>query len=200
MNSSQFFDQVAQRWTEVRRTLFGDDFVLPTLLTMLPPDRVIADLGCGPGITLAQLAPVAGRVIGVDRERSMLELAEKRNSEFGNIELRQGRLDALPIKDAEVHLALAMLVLHHVENLQAVLGEMRRIIRPHGQVIIVDMIPHDRRDYAESMGHQHLGFSREQLESTAERSDLRVNSYRVLPANPAADGPGLFVSRLVPVN
>ena len=200
MNSSQFFDEVAQRWKEVRQTLFGDDFVLPTLLTMLPPDRVIADLGCGPGITLSQLAPVAGRVIGVDREHAMLELAEKRNAEFRNIELRQGRLDALPIKDHEVHLTLAMLVLHHVEDVQAAIAEMRRVIRPHGQAIVLDMIPHKRSDYAHSMGHQHLGFARDELETYAERASLRVNSYRVLPANPAADGPGLFVARLVPIN
>jgi ArsR family transcriptional regulator len=200
MNSSQFFDEVAQRWKEVRRTLFGDNFALATLLTMLPPGRVIADLGCGPGITIRQLAPVAGRVIGVDRERAMLELAEHRNSEFGNVELRQGRLDALPIKDGEVHLTLAMLVLHHVDNVGGAIKEMRRVIRPHGQAIILDMIPHDRSDYGHSMGHQHFGFSRECLERYAFEGDLEVSEYRVLPPDRDADGPGLFVARLIPIN
>jgi len=200
MNSSQFFDEVAQRWEEVRRSLFGEAFVIPTLLTMLPPGRVIADLGCGSGITLRQLAPVAARVIGVDREQAMLEISASRNTEYSNIELRQGRLDALPIKDAEVHLTLAMLVLHHVEDVGAAIAEMRRVIRPHGQAIILDMIPHEREDYAHSMGHQHLGFARDRLEAYSEAAGLSLASYRILAPDPKADGPGLFIARLVPIN
>jgi ArsR family transcriptional regulator len=200
MNSSEFFDEVAQRWEEVRRSLFGEAFVLPTLLTILPLGRVVADLGCGSGITLSQLAPVAARVIGVDREEAMLEIAASRNSEYSNVELRQGRLDALPLKEAEVHLTLAMLVLHHVEDVGSAIAEMRRVIRPHGQAIILDMIPHKRREYAHSMGHQHLGFSKEELEAYADAADLRLESYRVLPPDPKADGPGLFIARLVPKN
>lgn len=200
LNSSQFFDEVAQRWEEVRRSLFGEAFVLPTLLTILPPGKVVADLGCGSGITLSQLAPVAAKVIGVDREEAMLEIAAKRNAEYSNVELRQGRLDALPIKDAEVHLVMAMLVLHHVEDVASAIAEMRRVIRPHGQAIVLDMIPHDRREYSNSMGHQHFGFSEEGLEAHAAAADLRLASYRVLPPDPNADGPGLFVARLVPIN
>jgi ubiquinone/menaquinone biosynthesis C-methylase UbiE len=200
MNSSQFFDEVAQRWEEVRRSLFGEAFVLPTLLTILPPGKIVADLGCGSGITINQLAPVTAKVIGVDREEAMLEIAAKRNIGYSNVELRQGRLDALPIKDAEVHLTLAMLVLHHVDDVAAAIVEMRRVIRPHGQAVILDMIPHDRREYSHSMGHQHFGFSESALEGYAAAADLRLASYRVLRPDPQADGPGLFVARLVPIN
>jgi ArsR family transcriptional regulator len=197
-DSEELFRRLGGRWDAVRRELFGDGYVLPALLALLPPGRVVVDLGCGTGATLALLAPVAGRVIGVDREAAMLDVAEERLAGVTNVELRRGLLDALPIEDESIDLALCQLVLHHVRALPPVFAEVARVLRPGGRWVVLDMVEHDREAYQASMGHQHLGFSEATLGTLAGAAGLSVVSWRVLPADPAAQGPALFVAVIEP--
>ena len=113
-SSSEFFERLAGGWDALRRDLFGDGFVLPTLLSLVPGDLVVADLGCGTGGVLVDLAACVHKAIGVDREQAMLDVAATRLDGVDNVELRHGSLESLPLGDAEVDAALCMLVLHHV--------------------------------------------------------------------------------------
>jgi SAM-dependent methyltransferase len=193
-DATAFFARHAGRWDGLRRDLFGDAFLLPTLLSLVDSDLVVGDLGCGTGEALAALAPVAGRVIGVDREPAMLEAAGQRLSGVPNVDLRLGSLVALPLKDAELDVALLMLVLHHVEDLQQAFAEVSRTLRPGGRLILLDMVSHDRVEYRRTMGHRHQGFSREQLGELAEVAGLRLQTWRALEPAPDAMAPGLFVA------
>ena len=74
--------------------------------------------------------------------------------------------------------------------------EVARVLRPGGRAVVLDMVEHDRDDYRDTMGHQHLGFSEATLEGLAVAAGLRLASWRVLPADPDAAGPGLFVAVL----
>ena len=195
-DSEELFRRLGSRWDAVRQELFGDSFTLPALLALLPPGLVVADLGCGTGGTLPLLSPVAARVVGIDREQAMLDAAAERAAGFSNIELRRGQLHALPLVDGSVDLALCQLVLHHVAELSPVFAEVRRVLRAGGRWVLLDMVEHDREEYRTTMGHRHLGFSREGLERLAAGVGLGMVSYRVLPVDPAALGPGLFVAVL----
>ncbi|MCB9760684.1 MAG: metalloregulator ArsR/SmtB family transcription factor [Alphaproteobacteria bacterium] len=196
LDSRAFFGRHAEHWSQRRQELFGDAYLLPTLLALLPPGLTIADLGCGTGEVLVALAPVAGRVIGVDREARMLEVAAGRAQGLCNVELREGGLEALPLDDGAVDLALCMLVLHHVEDPGAVLAEAARALAPGGRLVVLDMVEHTRREYRRTMGHRHLGFAEETLKRLATRAGLQVQTWRRLPADPEAQGPGLFVATL----
>ena len=189
-----FLGQVADRWDEVRRDLFGSHFMLPALLALVPEALVVADLGCGPGTTSAHVAPAVRKVIAVDRLPLMLERAGHRLAAFDNVELRPGDLSALPIANEEVDVALCVLVLHHVRDVPAALAEIRRILRERGRCIIVDMIAHDREEFRHSMGHQHLGFEDDLLDTQANEAGLELLFRRRLPAEPNASGPGLFLA------
>jgi ArsR family transcriptional regulator len=193
-DSEELFRRLGGRWDNVRRELFGEGYVLPALLALLPPGQTIVDLGCGTGAMLPLLAPVAGRVIGIDREEAMLEVARDRASGLPNVELRRGMLDALPIPTGTVDLALCELVLHHVRELAPVFMDVARVLAPAGRWVILDMVEHDREDYRDTMGHQHMGFSRAGLEALAADAGLKALSWRVLGADPAALGPALFVA------
>lgn len=196
LDPANFFGSLRERWEDVRADLFGEGFLLPTLLCLLPDGMVVADLGCGTGQTVAALSPVCARVIGVDRERAMLEVAALRTEGRSNVDLREGGLEALPLEDAEVDAALLMLVLHHVEHPAAALREARRVLEPGGRIVLLDMVAHDREDYRQSMGHQHLGFSRETLQDLASRAGLRIRSWQDLVPAPDAQGPPLFLATL----
>lgn len=195
-DSEELFRRLGGRWDTVRRELFGDHYVLPALLALLPPGLRVVDLGCGTGATLPLLAPVAAEVVGVDREAAMLEVAEERAAGLPNVRLVRGLLDDLPLADGSADLALCQLVLHHVEALPPVFAQIARVLAPGGRCVVLDMVEHDRDEYRETMGHRHLGFSEEGLRALAAGAGLRVTSWRVLPPDPAAQGPGLFVATL----
>ena len=192
VSAAEFFGQVAERWDAERRELFGDAFVLPALLALSPAGAEVVDLGCGTGQTLAELLPVATRAVGIDREPRMLEIARSRVGEAA--ELLQGELHALPLDDDSVDAAVCMLVLHHVGDLGPALADIARALRPGGRLVIVDMIEHARDAARHRVDYPHLGFSEQALGTLAAEAGLAQQSWRVLPPDPDALGPGLFVA------
>jgi ArsR family transcriptional regulator len=196
LDSRAFFGRVAGGWGELRRELFGEAYVLPALLALLPGDAIVADLGCGPGEVVAALAPWVGKVVGVDREPAMLDAARARLDAVRNVEVRAGVLEDPPLAPGELDAALLMLVLHHVEDPAAVARAVAPALKPGGRVVVVDMIAHDRDEYRRSMGHVHLGFDRDDVEAFAAAGRLRVQRHVVLPPAPEGTGPALFVAVL----
>jgi SAM-dependent methyltransferase len=197
LDGPRFFGQVAARWTELRRELFGTGYLVATVLALLPDDLVVADLGCGTGDALAVLAPVVGRAVGVDQEPAMLAEAARRLGGLANVELREGRLEEVPLADGEVDAALLMHVLHHVETPAAAMAEAARVARRGGRVIVLDMVPHEREEWRRTMGHVHLGFSEDDVRLHAAAAGLRLVRYTVLPPDPGVTGPPLFVATLL---
>jgi ArsR family transcriptional regulator len=195
-DSEEMFRRLGGRWDGVRAELFGESFALATLLSMLPSGLRVADIGCGTGATLPLLSPVVGHLVGIDREEAMLAAARERTVACANVQLLHGFLDDLPLLDGATDVVLSQLVLHHVRALPAVFAEVHRVLAPGGRWVILDMVEHDREEYRSTMGHQHLGFSASTLDELACEANLRVASHRVLPVDPAAQGPGLFVAIL----
>lgn len=192
IDSETFFGRMHDRWAALRRELFGDGFVQPTLLALMDEDLCVADLGCGTGETVAALAPVARTVIGVDREPAMIRAAEQRTSAHANVQLRAGGLEDLPLADGEADMAVCMLVLHHVADLERAFAEMRRTVSR--RLIVLDMLAHDRDLYRRTMGHRHLGFDRDALVATAEAHGWCLQRWTDLQADETAKGPPLFIA------
>ena len=190
--SQAFFAGAAGQWGRLRDELFGAATPAKAMLGLLDPDWVVADLGCGAGHVASLVAPFVRRVIGVDASAAMLAAAE--DLVPAHVELRQGTLEALPIGDAEVDLVLLVLVLHHVPDPARALAEVARILTPGGRLVVVDMQPHDREDYRQSMGHVWLGFGDEQMGAWLAEAGFDRARYVPLPADPDAQGPTLFAA------
>src|SRR5258705_4485272 len=75
-----------------------------------------------------------------------------------NVDIRNGRLEALPLADGEVDVALLFLVLHYAADPVKVIGEAVRVLKPGGRLLVLDMMPHDRQDLRQTMGHLWQGF------------------------------------------
>lgn len=200
VRSQEFFAEKAGDWDRLRGELFGERSELLPLLSLLDPDWVVGDLGCGTGATTEALAPFVAKVVAVDESPEMLEAAHHRLANYedeGRVELRHGSLEALPAEDGELDAALLMLVLHHLSDPAAVLAEAARVLAPGGRLLVVDMLAHDESRFRRDMGHQWLGFEPSRLLEWLAAAGLESARVVPLPPDPAAQGPNLFTARAV---
>lgn len=192
--SQAFFESAAGQWDLLREELFGGASHLQALPALLDPSWLVGDLGCGTGQLAAALAPFVARVIAVDRSGEMLQAARLRLREHSNVDVRRGELETVPIADGELDAATLMLVLHHVAHPAAVLREAARVLKPGGRLLICDMLPHDREEYRQQMGHVWLGFEKDHLKGLLEAAGFTAARSVPLPSNHDAKGPALFVA------
>lgn len=193
-SSQAFFAGAAGRWDKLRTKLYGQSFTLSALLALLPAEYVVADLGCGTGSIVSQLAPHVGRVIGVDNSPAMLKAARKRLAGAKNVELLHGDVSAIPIEDGTCDAALLILALTYVSDAGAALREMARILKPGGRAVIVDLLPHDREEFRRQMGQTCRGFEPPMLEQMMTTAGLGEVKIGPLAPEPNVKGPALFLA------
>jgi SAM-dependent methyltransferase len=191
--AEEFFAGAAAHWDKLRREQYGDRYTVNGLLALLPDSDVVADLGCGTGSAVADLAPHVRRVIGVDSSSEMLAAARRRTREMDNVELHRAPLESLPIQDGECDAATMFLALGYVADPGRALAEMARILRPGGRAVVVDLMSHDREDFRLEMGQRHLGFEPVELDALATEAGLSHVTSRSLVPEPEARGPALVM-------
>lgn len=111
--------------------------VIDAMLDDLPVGTAV-DTACGTGRLAGRLAGRGHRVVGVDGSLDMVRQA-RRNA--AGVPFLTGDLHDLPLADASVDLVTNALALTHVADLDAVLGEFARVLRPGGAAIISDVHP-----------------------------------------------------------
>jgi demethylmenaquinone methyltransferase/2-methoxy-6-polyprenyl-1,4-benzoquinol methylase len=104
--------------------------------TVRQADRVL-DACCGTGdLAVAARAAGAAQVVGVDFSERMLERARRKAPE---LEWVQADVLALPFDDASFDSAVVGFGVRNVENLEAALRELRRVLRPGGRLGILEI-------------------------------------------------------------
>jgi ArsR family transcriptional regulator len=192
--SEAFFSSAAGQWDSLRDELFGNRAHLAALPALFDPSWSVGDLGCGTGQLAALVAPHVARVTAIDAARGMLTAARKRLASFDNVDVRQGTLESLPIESSSLDVAMLFLVLHYAAEPSRVLSEAARVLKPAGRLLVVDMLPHDRSEYRDRMGHVWQGFGETQINEWVAGAGLGAVKYHPLPVDPQATGPALFVA------
>ena len=128
--SAQFFSSASGQWDRLRAELFGQQFQIDAVLAMLDRRLRVGDLGCGTGQFSALVAPYVTRVIAVDASAEMLGAARTRLAPMTNVDVRRGTLEALPVDDQQLDIAVLALVLHHVPDPGRAIAEAARVVRP----------------------------------------------------------------------
>jgi len=103
-----------------------------------PSAATVADVGCGNGMYLAELATrgFPGRVVGADLSIGMLAAARQRLDRPLSLALACADATALPFPDGAADLTLAMHMLYHVPDPSAAVSELHRVTKPGGRVVI----------------------------------------------------------------
>lgn len=159
------FDRRAGEWDKIAGGFANDLGRERAVGHLIAPDLVACDLGCGTGYMGEALLGRVRRLICVDRSESMLEAAGGRLSRAARarggteLDLRVGSFEALPIADAECDAAMLGLVLHHVEDLDAAMHEVRRVLRPGGTAVALELVPHKETWMKASLGDRLLGLA-----------------------------------------
>jgi len=192
--SQEFFATASAGWDRLRGDLFGDSFYLWAVLGLIDRSLTVGDLGCGTGQLTETVAPHVHRVIAVDASPEMLDAARGRVGERPNVDIRQGELEALPIQAGELDAAMLSLVLHYSADPARALAEVARVLQPGGRLLIVDMLPHEREEYQQQMGHVWLGFSDTQITKFLNGAGFGNVRVRPLPVDADAKGPALFAA------
>jgi ArsR family transcriptional regulator len=192
--SEAFFSSSAGQWDRLREEMFGSTSHLRALVGLMETGLTVGDLGCGTGVVSENLAPFAERVIAVDVSNEMLDAARERLAGERRVSIRRGSLEKLPIEDGELDVALMMLVLHHIPEPKRARAEAARGLKVGGRLLMTDMLPHDREEYRQTMGHVWLGFGEKQMTQWLHAAGFSDVRWRALAPEPKTKGPSLFVA------
>lgn len=97
------------------------------------PGEHVLDLGCGTGRAAELIARRGARVTGIDHSPLMVETARRRCGDRATIVAAE--FDRLPLNDAGVDAVFACNTLYFWHDEAAILGELRRVLRPGGRFV-----------------------------------------------------------------
>ena len=143
------FDRIARRYDLLNRLLsLGTDLSWRRRaleLARLGEGARALDVGTGTGdfaLALLGRAPRSATVTGVDISAGMLRVAERRGARAGlgpRYERLIASVESLPFPDGVFEVAVAGFVIRNVHDIPRGLGEMRRVLRPGGRAVILDL-------------------------------------------------------------
>lgn len=123
----------------------------------LATDRDVIDVASGEGFGSMLLAAHARSVVGVDVAADAVAHARAKYVRK-NLRFLEASATALPLPAACVDLAVSFETIEHLHDHDAMLGEIRRVLRPGGRLI---MSSPDRRYYTDATGHANPFHERE---------------------------------------
>jgi ubiquinone/menaquinone biosynthesis C-methylase UbiE len=145
------------------------------------PDQTVVDLGCGPGyytLPAAELVGPRGTVYGVDVQPEMVAACRERAAAAGarGVEVVRSSETHVPLPDGVADLVLASLVLHEATDRAAFLREARRLLKPGGEVALIEF----RQQDGPPGPPRAVRLSEADVAAAAGAAGLRVRERRAL--------------------
>ena len=169
-----YFNQVAGRFDRVYGPGRSWQAFGHLLLRILPP-LVVADLGSGEGLLSELLARRCKKVIAVDNSEKIVAFgaAKAKKNYLENLEFRLGDLQNPPIEPASVDLAILSQALHHAEEPAKAIASAYTILKPGGQIMILDLARHTFEEAHKLYGDRWLGFAESDLHRWLEQAGFK---------------------------
>jgi ubiquinone/menaquinone biosynthesis C-methylase UbiE len=134
------FGRAAANYTTSQVHATGDEFAIMLSLANLTGQQTVLDIATGAGHTALAFAAGAQRVVALDLTPEMLEqtAASARVRGLTNVEPLLGDAEALPFADASFDVVVCRYAAHHFPHISLAMAEASRVLRPGGQLLIVD--------------------------------------------------------------
>jgi ubiquinone/menaquinone biosynthesis C-methylase UbiE/DNA-binding transcriptional ArsR family regulator len=169
-----YFNQVAGRFDRVYGPGRSWQAFGHLLLRILPP-LTVADLGSGEGLLSELLARRCKKVIAVDNSDKIVAFgaAKAKKNGLKNLEFRLGDLESPPLEPGSVDLVILSQALHHAGEPAKAVAAAHRILRPHGQILILDLLKHNFPRAGELYGDRWPGFAESDLHRWLEAAGFK---------------------------
>ena len=142
------------------------DEMAQSILDRVPLDRgvTIVDFGAGTGLLSERIAPHVGKIVAIDVSPSMIaKLMEKKKSMPCELELLQMDLSHEEYRGDRVDGIISSMTLHHIEDVPALFGKFRRMLKPGGFLALCDIDTEDGTFHTLDTGVRHHGFDRDEI-------------------------------------
>ncbi|HVV09792.1 class I SAM-dependent methyltransferase [Amycolatopsis sp.] len=117
-------------------------------LAAVREDESVLDVGCGTGVSTRDLAPYAGKVVGIDVSAVMLEHARKLSSELPNVRYEQGDAQTHPFPEAAFDLVVSRFGVMFFADPVAAFTNLARALRPGGRLAILVWQDRDHNEWS----------------------------------------------------
>ncbi|WP_294621777.1 class I SAM-dependent methyltransferase [uncultured Roseovarius sp.] len=137
-SNNAFWDKVANRYAAMP---VGDqaayEQTLERVASHLTPGDSVLEIGCGTATTALTLAPKVARILATDASAEMVRIGRERAEAEGvdNIEILQARIDDPRLASGAHDVVMAFSLLHLVDDLDATLAQVVRMLKPGGLFI-----------------------------------------------------------------
>ncbi len=184
----EFFSKHALDYEKSESHARGSDLAL--LIELLQPrtNEIALDVATGTGFTAMELAEFVERVVAIDITSEMLSVASRLARERGitNIVFEEGDASNLSFEDSSFDILTTRRAAHHFRNISKFLEEAKRVLKPQGQLGIVDMSPPagteafvNRIEILRDFTHVRA-LSPSEWKSEMEKAGLAITNFRTL--------------------
>jgi len=176
--ASETFRRQGADWDEMRALDLPASAVEAALGALVPEAGRLIDIGTGTGRVLELLGGRVREGVGIDASKAMLALARARLARAGlsHCSVRLADMYRLPLEDAGFDVGVLQMVLHYAEQPDAALAEAARVLRPGGELVVVDLARHERGDVVERLAHRWPGFTDETMSRLLAEAGLRAGT------------------------
>lgn len=144
MGNKSYFNRVASSWDEMQAIFFSTRIRDSALgVAEIQKGCQAVDLGAGTGFITEALVGAGANVIAVDQSKNMLEELNQKFASTASVDPRIGDAERLPVSDQSIDRVFANMYLHQVQNPGLAIKEMKRILKPGGRLVIIDLEKHD---------------------------------------------------------
>jgi ubiquinone/menaquinone biosynthesis C-methylase UbiE len=165
--AESYFDRRAEGWDSERDLAVGGELVEREMVRLFESEAAdqLLDVGTGTGRILRILARHIGAGLGVDASHDMLKVARTNldRRDARHCQVRHGDMYQLALPDGSFDAVTLHQVLHFADDPAAVLAEARRVLKPAGRLVVVDLERHEEEWLRSEKRHRRLGFSLDEM-------------------------------------
>jgi ArsR family transcriptional regulator len=199
--AAAYFAKVADSWDLLRSLHVPESAVEAAIVEAASQRKIdtLFDLGTGTGRMLELLAGHYRRGLGIDSSREMIAVARAKliAAGVGNAQVRLGDIADLDPAIGAADVVVIHQVLHYFDDPGRMLAQARRLLKPFGEMLIVDFAPHNLEFLRTQHAHRRLGLASAQMAAWARAAGLKVAALKEFPNDNDPQGLTVSLWRLV---